>query len=387
MISGFLGFYFQLKYITTDKITMDIIVEVEGFFCFLAKYKHNVIARNVYFVQYRGNYGRKWVFCMQNLPPLAMDFLSYMETIRGRSKNTIDAYGYDLSIFFKFIKIRRGIVSPDTEMEQIYIKDLDEYVMRTISLSDLYAFLSYTANSRDNKGHARARKVACLRSFFKYLQQKVKVIDDNPAMELEPPKTSSRHPIYLTLDESRHLLASIEGENKERDYAIITLFLNCGLRLSELIGIDINKINNDILTVIGKGNKERTVYLNNACLKAIEAYLRVRPVDGVKDKNALFISERKQRISKRTVQYLVKKYIGASDLDMDRYSTHKLRHTAATLMYKYGNVDIRALQSILGHENISTTQIYTHIDDDRLRSAVKANPLSDENEIFEKNKD
>jgi site-specific recombinase XerD len=301
-----------------------------------------------------------------------------METIRGKSKNTVAAYGYDLSVFFKFIKIRRNIVDPDTDVNEINITDIDEYTIRTITLSDLYAFLSYTANTLDNKNQARARKVACLRSFFKYLHGKAKVIDDNPTLDLEPPKINSRHPIYLTLDESKHLLSSIDGENKERDYAIITLFLNCGLRLSELVGIDINRINNDILTVIGKGDKERTVYLNNACLKAINTYKKVRPIDGLKDKNALFISERKQRISKRTVQYLVKRYIGASDLDTERYSTHKLRHTAATLMYKYGNVDIRALQHILGHENISTTQIYTHIDDDRLRNAVRSNPLSDE---------
>ena len=319
-------------------------------------------------------------FYMTNLPLLVNDFLAYMETIRGKSKNTIAAYGYDLSIFFKFIKIRRNIVATDTDLDEINITDIDEYIIRTITLRDLYAFLSYSANTRDNKNHARARKVACLRSFFKYLQGKAKVIDENPALDLEPPKINSRQPIYLTLDESKHLLSSIVGENKERDYAIITLFLNCGLRLSELVGIDINRISGDILTVIGKGNKERTVYLNNACLKAINEYKIVRPIDGIKDKNALFISERKQRISKRSVQYIVKKCIGASDLDTNRYSAHKLRHTAATLMYKYGNVDIRALQHILGHENISTTQIYTHIDDDRLRSAVKANPLSGESE-------
>lgn len=324
---------------------------------------------------------------MSKLPVLVDDFLNYMETIRGKSKNTVISYGYDLALFFKFIKIRRNIVPADADLDEIEIADIDEYIIRTINLSDLYSFLSFAANQRDNKNHARARKVACLRSFFKYLQGKAKVIDDNPALDLEPPKINSRHPIHLTLDESKQLLSSVEGENKERDYAIITLFLNCGLRLSELVGIDINRISGDTLTVIGKGNKERTVYLNNACLHSIESYLNVRPVDGVKDKNALFLSERKQRISKRSIQYLVKKYIGASDLDTDRYSTHKLRHTAATLMYKYGNVDIRALQHILGHENISTTQIYTHIDDDRLRNAVKSNPLSDESAAtLEKNK-
>ncbi|MFZ5354212.1 MAG: tyrosine recombinase XerC [Bacillota bacterium] len=312
-------------------------------------------------------------------PAIVADFLSYMETIKGKSKNTIKAYAYDLTLFLRFIKIRRGYVSDGLDFDDIPIQDIDSYILQMITLTDLYAFLSYVANERENKNHARARKVACLKSFFKYLM-KMHVIKENPAGELEAPKINSRHPVYLTLDESKQLLSTIDGENKERDYAIITLFLNCGMRLSELIGIDINKINGDTLTVIGKGNKERTVYLNNACMKAIESYLRVRPRDGVKDANALFLSERKQRISKRSVQYLVKKYIGLSELDSAKYSTHKLRHTAATLMYKHGKVDIRALQQILGHENISTTQIYTHIDDESLRKAVRSNPLSDEAE-------
>lgn len=314
---------------------------------------------------------------MKNLPAIINDFLTYMETIRGKSKNTVTAYSYDITLFFRYIKIKRNIVDPDVELESIPIDDIDEYFVRNIGLSDFYSFLSFAANERDNKNYARARKVACLRSFFKYLQ-KMKIIEDNPTAELETPKINSRQPVYLTLEESRKLLSVIDGQNRERDYAIITLFLNCGLRLSELIGIDIDRINGDILKVIGKGNKERTVYLNNACTEAINNYLKVRPVDDVKDKKALFLSERKRRISKRSVQYLVKKYIGLSELDTDKYSTHKLRHTAATLMYKYGKVDIRSLQQILGHENISTTEIYTHIDDETLRDAVKSNPLSKE---------
>ncbi|MGI6585305.1 MAG: tyrosine recombinase XerC [Gracilibacteraceae bacterium] len=312
------------------------------------------------------------------LPEIAVEFLEYMETIRGKSKNTIKAYSYDLTLFFRFIKIKRGFVVMDMDFDEIPVDDIDVYIISNISLADLYSFLSFTANQRDNKNYARARKVACLRSFFKYLH-KMKVIRHNPSIELESPKINSRHPVYLTLEESKQLLSSIDGENKERDYAIITLFLNCGLRLSELISIDINKINNDKLTVIGKGNKERTVYLNSACIDAINNYLKVRPTDdNVKDKNALFLSERKRRISKRAVQYLVKKYIGISNLDTEKYSPHKLRHTAATLMYKYGKVDIRSLQQILGHENISTTQIYTHLDDETLRNAINANPLSEE---------
>jgi len=258
---------------------------------------------------------------MNKLPVIAIEFLEYMETIRGKSRNTITAYGYDLTLFFKYIKIKRGYVATDVEIEDIPIDDIDTYIISNISLSDFYSFLSFAANQRDNKNYARARKVACLRSFFKYLH-KMKMIDENPSIELESPKINSRHPAYLTLNESKLLLSSIDGENKERDYAIITLFLNCGLRLSELVSIDINKISSDILTVIGKGNKERTVYLNNACIEAINNYLKVRPADEVKDKNALFLSERRRRISKRSVQYLVKKYLGISNLDTEKYSPH-----------------------------------------------------------------
>ncbi len=311
------------------------------------------------------------------LPTIIEDFLSYLETIKGKSQNTTSAYKYDLVLFMRFLKIRRKIYASDFPLNEIDISDIDDLFMKSINLSDLYGFLAFAANIRGNKSHARARKVACLRSYFKYLHTKVHLIDDNPTIELETPKTGERQPIHLTLEESRTLLDSISSENTERDYAIITLFLNCGLRLSELCSIDINRIKGDTLAVVGKGNKERTVYLNDACRLAIDSYLKIRPRDQIKDRQALFLSERKQRISKRTVQYIVKNQLEKAGLNIEKYSAHKLRHTAATLMYKHGNVDIRALQQILGHENISTTQIYTHLDDDRLRKAVKSNPLSD----------
>jgi len=249
-------------------------------------------------------------------------------------------------------------------------------LIKTVTLSDLYEFISFLSRERDNNPTTRARKVASLKSFFNYLTNKAKLLNYNPASELESPKVFKRLPKYLNIDESKQLLNVIEGKHQERDYAIITLFLNCGLRLSELVNININNIKNDTLRVTGKGNKERTIYLNEACINAINDYLKVRPVDGVKDKNALFLSERKQRISNKTVQHIVKKYIALSGLDPERYSTHKLRHTAATLMYKYGKVDIRALQQILGHESISTTEIYTHVDNSQLRNAIDSNPLA-----------
>jgi len=311
-----------------------------------------------------------------DLPDIAVEFLNYMLTIRNKSEKTVQEYYYDLRTFFRYIKLTKHPGFKDADFDTIDVRDITLDDIKKIDLSDLYSFMSYTSRMRDNTAVTRARKVASLRSFYKYLFSKVRLIDYNPAAELESPKIVHRLPRYLNVDESIQLLESVEGDNKERDYAILALFLNCGLRLSELVGINLSDIRGDTLTVIGKGNKERTIYLNQACLDAINAYLRVRPVEGVKDKKALFLSERKQRISPKTVQYLVKKYIGKAGLDTRKYSTHKLRHTAATLMYKHGNVDIRALQAILGHQSIATTEIYTHIDDEQLRRAVDSNPLS-----------
>ena len=313
---------------------------------------------------------------MTDAPLIIRDFLNYMETIKGKSKNTIKEYYYDLRTFFRFMKLHKNLASSTTEFDKIIISDIEIEFIKTISLSDLYEFMSFLSRVRNNKSNSRARKVACIKSFFNYLSTKSKLLEFNPAAELESPKNVKRLPKYLNIDESKKLLDVVDGKHRERDYAIITLFLNCGLRLSELVSININNIKSDTLTVIGKGNKERTIYLNSACLKAIETYMQVRPKDCVKDRNALFLSERKQRISNKTVQFIVKKYITISGLDPERYSTHKLRHTAATLMYKYGKVDIRALQQILGHESISTTEIYTHVDNSQLKSAVESNPLA-----------
>ncbi|AKA68580.1 tyrosine recombinase XerC [Clostridium scatologenes] len=317
------------------------------------------------------------------LPQSLIDFSNYLETIKGKSQNTIKGYKIDLTMFFRFLKIYKGLINDETlDFEEIPIADIDNSILRKITLADLYAFLSFVEKYRKNSAYARARKVATLKSFFKFLSSRAKVIDENPAVDLESPKISKRNPTYLTLDESKSLLKAISGRNKERDYCIITLFLNCGLRLSELCSINISNIKGDILTVIGKGNKERTVYLNNACVKALNNYLKVRNenIDKIIDKDVLFISKNHTKMSKRAVEVMLKKHLISAELDSERYTPHKLRHTAATLMYKYGNVDIRSLQKILGHENVSTTQIYTHVDDEKLRDAVKLNPLSQEND-------
>lgn len=316
-----------------------------------------------------------------NLPERLREFLNYLSVIRGKSNNTTAAYKIDLTLFFKFLKLYRGMYPSNINFDEIYITDINDDFIRSIKLPDLYAFLSYVENVRSNSSYARARKVASIKSFFKYLYSKTRILYENPASDLEIPKINKRNPIYLTLDESKGLLSSIDDTQKysKRDFCIVTLFLNCGLRLSELCGIDVSRIKGDTLTIIGKGNKERTVYLNKVSLIAISDYLIERSQMEIKEehRDALFISERKCRINKRTVEKIVKKYIKLSGLDSTKYTPHKLRHTAATLMYKYGNVDIRSLQKLLGHENISTTQIYTHVDDDRLREAVKLNPLNE----------
>lgn len=313
---------------------------------------------------------------MKDIPYILKDFLNYMETIKGKSKNTVQEYYYDLRLFFRFMKIHKELLSEEYQFNKIDISDVDIDLIKKITLSDLYSYMSFLSRERDNKSSSRARKVASIRSFFNYITNKAKLLDYNPASELESPKVLKKLPKYLNIEESKRLLAVIDGEFKERDYAIMTLFLNCGLRLSELVSIDINNIKNQALTIIGKGEKERVIHLNKACITSIDSYLKIRPTNSIKDKNALFLSKRKQRISTKTVQHIVKKYLKSAGLDTERYSTHKLRHTAATLMYKHGNVDIRALQEILGHESISTTEIYTHVDNEQLKNALDSNPLS-----------
>ncbi len=310
-----------------------------------------------------------------DIPQDVKNFLSYLSNIKGKSDNTINEYYYDLRTFFRFMKCHRSMASFEN-FDNINCNDIDTDFIRDITLDDMYEYLMYANSDRDNNANARARKVSSLKSFFNYLSGKAHLLDVNVTKELDSPKIPSKLPVFLSLDESLQLLENIDGEFKTRDYCIITLFLNCGMRLSELVGINITDIHGDKLTVTGKGNKQRTVYLNDACKSAIRAYMEVRPKDGVKDRKALFLSKQKSRISNNMVYRMIKKNLQRAGLDPEVYSPHKLRHTAATLMYKYGNVDVRALQEILGHEHLSTTQIYTHIDEQQLRDAIDKNPLS-----------
>lgn len=311
------------------------------------------------------------------LPQSVIEFLNYLSVVRSKSELTVLEYASDLRLFFRFMLVYRGIVAKDTEFEKIDISFIDLDFIKTVKISDAYAFLSYCRSERKNDSASIARKVSSLRAFFKYLCVKMKQIPENPMEELESPKLKKALPKYLSLEESIQLLESIDGRDKERDYAIIALFLNCGLRLSELCSLNYSDIKTDgTMTVTGKGNKERTIYLNEMCVNAVKEYMKVRPVDGVKDKHALFLSNRKSRISPKTVQHIVEKFIEKSGLGDRGYSTHKLRHTAATLMYQKGGVDVLLIKDILGHENLATTEIYTHIVDEQLKDAVSSNPLN-----------
>lgn len=272
-----------------------------------------------------------------------------------------------------------NMVDPDTGFNKISIDDIGIDIVKKVTISDVYAFLVFCKNERHNNEKTRARKVSSLRSFFNYLTERAHLIEQNPIDQLDTPKAKKSLPKYLSLEQSLELLNSVEGQYKERNYCILTLFLNCGLRLSELCGLNIRDIRDDnTMRVLGKGNKERIIYLNDACIDSINSYLRVRPHDGVnaKDKDALFLSRFNRRISNKTVQYIVYSNLERAGLGGQGFSVHKLRHTAATLMYQHGNVDIRVLKDILGHENLGTTEIYTHISDKQIKKAIDSNPLS-----------
>ncbi len=311
-----------------------------------------------------------------SFPPILVDFLNYMSAIKNQSPNTISEYALDLRMYFRFLLQDRNMVPKGTPFSKIDITVIDDDFIRSITLADTYAFLAYCKDVRKNSAKTRSRKVSSIRTFFKFCTNQKHIVEKNPMTELGTPKQKKSLPKYLTLEESIRLLeAAATSSNPQRDYAIITLFLNCGMRLSELVSLNYTDIREDnTIRITGKGNKERTIYLNDACINAVNSYMKVRPVDGVIDKEALFLSNRKQRISPKTIQHIV--YDCLERAGLKGYSVHKLRHTAATLMYQYGNVDVLQLKEILGHESVGTTQIYTHVVNDELKEAIDSNPLN-----------
>ena len=305
-------------------------------------------------------------------PDFIRDFLTYNETIKGKSSKSVEQYYSDLRTFFRYILLVRGKAQPGIPFNKIDISGVDIELVRSVTVSDLYGFMVYCKEELRNNTATRARKTSTLRLFFKYMSVQTHRLESNPADLLEAPKIKQSLPKYLSLEDSLELLNSVDGENERRDYCILTIFLNCGLRLSELCGLNLSDISSDgTMTVTGKGNKERMVYLNDSCKTAIK-----REGLTAESKNALFISRNRKRISPRTVEHIVTSYIKKAGLDGKGLSTHKLRHTAATLMYQHGHVDIRVLKDILGHANLGTTQIYTHVSDEQIKAAIDSNPLS-----------
>ncbi|MBQ9536145.1 MAG: tyrosine recombinase XerC [Clostridia bacterium] len=323
---------------------------------------------------------------LHDAPDVIRDYLVYMETIMGRSPKTVNEYYLDLRTFFRFILQKRKLVPADSPFDEISLDKVDIELARSVTRAEILDFLIYASRERPkyhksletsygNSTKTRARKISALRGFYKYYCDKVSLIDNNPTNNLDIPKAQKALPKFLTLQESLNLLSSIDGHYKERDYCMITLFLNCGMRVSELAGINLSDISEDRIRIIGKGNKERIVYLNDACRAALEAYYpkRIPPKSG--HTSALFISQQGKRIDVQTVKWIVKKNLEKCGLSQKKLSAHKLRHTAATLMYQNG-VDVRTLKEVLGHENLDTTMIYTHIVDENLKDAASQNPLS-----------
>lgn len=322
---------------------------------------------------------------LDSLPALVKEFASYKSVIQNASEKTISEYLLDLRTFFRYLLARDNKISPDSEeFEKIDIKQIDIEYIKNITTEDIYDFLMYTDNIRGNMAAAKSRKLSSIKGFFKYLCTKRMLLEDNPAIDIEAPKKKKALPKFLSLEESLELLSAVKNDKESkttvRDYAIITLFLNCGMRVSELVGINLEDVDAKFrsLTVTGKGNKQRIIYLNEACRIALADHMQERLGENHKAcmSRALFLSSREQRISVKTVQWMVYKYLDMAGLESKHYSVHKLRHTAATLMYQTGNVDVRVLKDILGHEQLNTTQIYTHVSNRSMEEAMEKNPLS-----------
>lgn len=324
-------------------------------------------------------------FTLEAMPQLVRDFAAYKLTIQGCSQKTVDEYLSDMRLFIKYVYAKRnGVRIPSEQFDKLDISALKVDFFEKVTADEIYDFFIYVSNERGNASSAKSRKLSAIKAFFKFACQKRRILEKNPAIDIEAPKKKQSLPKFLSMEESISLLEAIEADtsskSRERDYAIITLFLNCGMRLSELVGINMNDLDRELrsLRVIGKGNKERIVYLNDACRDALSRYIEVRRdiISKAGNTNALFISKQYKRISNKTVQWLVYKYLSLAGLDYKHYSTHKLRHTAATLMYQTGKVDVRVLKEILGHEQLNTTQIYTHVSNQGMQDAIDNNPLA-----------
>lgn len=316
----------------------------------------------------------------EDAAPDIVEYVRYLEVIAGKSPNTAFSYYCDLRGFSRFMKRRRGLVPEDAELKDIDPKGLDTAFWGSVTKEDIYEYLYFLNRECGNKKSSTARRLASLHGFYDYLVNQVNKLTEDPTAAIKPPKQDKVLPKYLTAEQSMELLESTQTQSDfpERDYCMVVLFLNCGMRLSELVGMDLGDIDLEQrqIRLFGKGHKERMVYLNDACVDALQRYLSKRnTLEGLQPKEkAVFVTRRrKERISNRRVEQLVTGAMKAAGLK--GFSTHKLRHTAATLMYQTGNVDILTLKQLLGHSSVGTTQIYTHLQEFQVRAAIEENPL------------
>ena len=320
------------------------------------------------------------IYELDDIPELLRDFLEYHSTVKGHSDKTVVAYYTDLKILLRYLKRRRRLVSADVPFNEIDITDIDIEFLKQTRLEELYSYQSFSPEYIDTRNAlsaaSRCRRTSSVKSFFAYLTTKRHLLTNNVTLELDMPKRKASLPRYLEEEECERLLSACEGPYMYRDYCILMIFMSCGIRISELVSLNLTDVYADHLRVLGKGNKERVVFFAEGCREAIDDYLAVRDNGKIKeeDQNALFISSRNSRITVRGVEMMVDKKLKMAGLDSSRFSPHKLRHTAATLMLKNG-VDTRALQEVLGHSNLNTTQIYTHLDNAALHEAAMANPI------------
>ena len=316
----------------------------------------------------------------EDASPDIVEYVRYLEVIAGKSANTAFNYYCDLRNFSKFMKRRRGLVPDDAEMKDIDPKGLETAFWGSVSKEDIYEYLYFLSRECGNKKSSTARRLASLHGFYDYLVNQVNRLQQNPTTSIRPPKQDKVLPKYLTAEQSKELLESTQTQSDfpERDYCMVVLFLNCGMRLAELVGMNLEDIDFEQrqIRLFGKGHKERMVYLNDACIEALQLYLKKRnAMEGLnpREKAVFLTRRRKERIGNRRVEQLITGAMKAAGLK--GFSTHKLRHTAATLMYQTGNVDILTLKQLLGHSSVGTTQIYTHLQEFQVRAAIEQNPL------------
>lgn len=312
------------------------------------------------------------------LPAFANKYLQFLSIEKNAAPGTIFNYAISIRTFLRWVKsLDMGTAVPET-FNEISVQDMTVESISSLTTSDIYDFLAFCKMERSCGARSRSTKLAAIRSLYDYLRKRdsTGLVTSNPGTDISVPKKKTL-PVFLTVNESKQLLDAVSGRFASRDYCILLWFLSCGMRLSELVAINLQDVKDDTLRLHGKGRKERIVHLNKPCLAALENYLidRSKYLESheTADKEALFLSMNAsvaKRLSGRRVEQIVDKYVLAAGLEGNGFSAHKLRHTAATIMYRDAGAGVLEIQEILGHENVQTTTIYTHTSGQLVKSAL-----------------